>query len=1454
MGAIRLRRRGSVWASAVVLGLLLSSTTIVATTADKPEAPDGKSEAADGMEQSGQVALTWIDQNLLRHLRTGRELLEKGRYHEAIGHFEAILEAPDDYFLQADPKTPLSYGLKAEADRLVGQTPEGREAYEVLYGIRARKLLDKAIAAGNHCELEKVSLQFFHTQAGREATLLLGLGELDRGCPQAAAMLLRRLRGIGPQADLFEPTLSLSLAAAWLRAERTAEARNTLVELKRRNLGRTVRIASREVALFGDEDPVSWLAAALGPRRTPGPARATVPGADDWPMFRGDPARNAAVLGGGPLLTARWRLPTADDPRIEQYLSHRAQTLSAEGHCTAPALQPLAVGDVLLTHTVGNLLAVDFNTGKRLWQTMADERVQALLGTPAGEAAIRQTREEGAAIELRVWDDATYGMLSSDGRCVFSIEGAGLGPALPKLEKQPGRSKGKPEPELPPFQPYNRLAARDIHTGKAKWILGGPAGPGAQRQAETFFLGAPLPLEGRLYVLAESGNEIRLLGLDAETGDVVCSQRLAAAEQDVKVELSRRLFGTSPAYYDGVLVCPTLDGSVVAVDLSTRWLRWRFSCLYTEEGMMRTNLVLERLAATSGIVSGSRWLDSMPVIADRHVLFRSLELDYLVCLQLADGKLKWKQPRDEDDLYLACVADGKAMLVGRQKVRAVRMADGKAAWEKPVALPDGAVPSGRGLLSGHCYHVPLSSGGVAAIDISQGRVAAVAKSRDGDVPGNLLAHRGHVVSQTATGLASFLQVEPLHGELQRRLAADPQDAAALTLRGEMLLDEGRISEALNDLRLACKSDGSRRARRLLRDALLEGLRRDFADYKANAAEIETLIDNPQQRATFLARMAAGLQASGQWLAALDQYRKLIDLGDGLGLFEAGDATLSVRPARWIEGQLEEFRAKADRRGIEALNRFLAERKKSQDQLPEAELLLGSDPGAGDRLPAADAWPSGAIEVEKNVVDRSQALASAGVKPIEAVDRPVKVRVSGRPALHNLSIDADPAKGIIDGRDGLGNVQWRLPMVRPREGHSIFEFLDGMNGAVARGHLLVMMAGNWLVALDTRTPKNDGSARILWSRDLTDPSLAGRSAATPGRQLFVFDPNQSGPPVQNVAIGPVTAECVCYRRLHDCVAVHPVTGETLWVRHNIPAYDYFWGDEHYLFISPANVQPEQAEALMLSPRDGRWLGKRKLPLLFEIVNGRELLVLLGGEDFDKPESTLEIFDVWSQRAVWGPMKFSRGARFGRVENDAIVVYEPDGRLMLLSLADGRRLMDMKIERPKAFEGLEMLHMGRQYFLVVSEEVDDSHKIPTTAMPGWEGRIVARGKLYSFDERGKSLWPAPVTLENQCLITGQPPELPVLVLACTVHPMERGRDPTHFASVLCIDKRSGRVVLQERFAYRNPLADSSSSFQISGSPERREMRIRLDVAEIRKEVEPTLQATIRLKFTDKDPRIR
>ena len=81
-----------------------------------------------------------------------------------------------------------------------------------------------------------------------------------------------------------------------------------------------------------------------------------------------------------------------------------------------------------------------------------------------------------------------------------------------------------------------------------------------------------------------------------------------------------------------------------------------------------------------------------------------------------------------------------------------------------------------------------------------------------------------------------------------------------SLKGELLLEAGKRSDAVASFRRAYELKPDKRTRDLLRDALLDGLREEFAAYRSRSEEIQRLLDNASEQR----RLSA---LNGRWSAA-----------------------------------------------------------------------------------------------------------------------------------------------------------------------------------------------------------------------------------------------------------------------------------------------------------------------------------------------------------------------------------------------------------------------------------------------------------------------------------------------------------------------------------------------------------------------------------------------------------
>jgi len=953
------------------------------------------------------AAMFRTEREAMQWLRHAQSLLAERRYAEATRFLGRILESPQDYFYQPDKQQQVYRSLKSEAQRLVGQMPrDGRQSYELQYGAMAARRLEEAVLSGDRAAVADVARRFFHTAAGYEATYLLASDYLRNDRPMAAALCFERLRSVAEAAARFEPALSVQLAVCWLRSGIERQAEDVLIELRAARPNAIIRAAGEDVPIFSaDEQALGWLERIAG-----GPIEAPPGVSARWSIAGGSPSRNYIGEGGVPLLEMQWRVPTTIDPAIAKWLDEIESNYRDLEAISIPAVSPLVVDDTVLMRTTENLLAVDFQTGKRLWEVPVGWGDTA--GGRRGGDSSDDDQAVGSIIGLgnRMWRDATYGELSSDGRLVFAIESDEA--VIPTSQTQQtvflangARQRNKNAPS-----DFNRLAAFDVETGKLMWELGGPRSAAPLAQAGTFFLGAPLPLDGRLYVLGDDAGEIRLLVVDAQTGRLEWSQQLAFVERTPHQDLYRRRAGISPSYADGALVCPTAAGAAVAVDLTTRSLLWgyRYSISPTHSVLLAGGAGGVMFRQRRSPESLDYWIDATAILEDGKALLTPAESDSIHCLDLRDGSLLWQRPRN-DSLYVAGVVDENVYLVGRKSLRALSLADGADAWSSGSRpLPEDAMPSGRGFLTDGQYFLPLTSAQVATIDLASGEVVSVAQSRKGEVPGNLVYHDGSVLAQSADRLDCYYQLAALREEVDRRLADDPTDARALAMRAEIRLHEGQLSAALEDLRQAYAAQPDPRTRQLLVESLIEAVQSDFARYAEAADELASLVERPEEQAAYLRIVAEGLASAGRPMQAFDRYMRLAAFDGSAASLESIDASLSVRRDRWLQARLGDLRRAAtdDQRqeiddriaaqleqalassAIEDLRAFvrifathpladearwqLASRLAQRDNLLEAELLLRQleESASPERRPAATARLAQLLREAGRVVEAS----------------------------------------------------------------------------------------------------------------------------------------------------------------------------------------------------------------------------------------------------------------------------------------------------------------------------------------------------------------------------------------------------------------------------------------------------------------------------------------------------
>jgi len=892
-------------------------------------------------------------------LEAARDYVKSKEWDQAVHILQDLLEAKEDLFLPPVALPPAgkpavsARGVRAEAYRLLDTLPpKGLETYNAVFGAKASALLKDADDRDDLHLLTQVVQRYRHTAPGAEAAERLGTYHLDRGNRDLAArcfaLLLGRPEAAKPAPlTLYKAAVAFRLAGDAARAEQAWKALADQVP--------------DGLAVGGQVRALDRLRADLDLLGTEPPAR------DDWAVYRGDIRRTGRGDGDVPLLDPVWKKSTVPSGRVQEWIERGIKAQERAGRLLLPGFYPIAVPGRIVYRSHGGIHAIDAASGAEVWQLPSPLSLRAIAADSGmavtGKNWLQNVYGDAAHFPL---ENSALGCLSTDGQRVYAVEDLAVPPppeaALPA---QPGMPAPGGPRELVAALSANRLRAIDLDTGK---ITGrGWETDGRSDLQKCFFLGAPLPVAGRLYALVDKDGEIRLVCLEPTSGAVLWTQRLGSTPGRLALDPGRRLRGVQMTYADGLLLCPTDAGAVFAFDLFTSSLAWVY--LYPSQKLPQETGMVFNLAAFN-----TSWRESAPVVAGGKLVFTAGDSDEVHCVALRDGKPVWQAVQAAHG-YLAGVFGDRVLLVGAGGARALSLSDGKPAWASDLG-----VPSGQGAASGNVYYLPLKTAretagpGVAALDPATGKLLAFAPSRGGEVPGNLIFFGGQVISQTATALTAYPQLKVRLRRVEELLAADPRNPRGLAERGTLRLDRGDVPGALADLRAAravsLPGPPEREAEARLHEALKQAVQRDFAAGEKYLAEFEAScrlpvpkgatvaergeIDTERQRreANYLLVLARGREGQGRLPEALAAYARLHTQADrvfaawngpDVGWRPFGKPTAashSAQPAAttppqaWIQGHVIDVLARARPEQRAGLDREIARQWRA---LPAADL-------------------------------------------------------------------------------------------------------------------------------------------------------------------------------------------------------------------------------------------------------------------------------------------------------------------------------------------------------------------------------------------------------------------------------------------------------------------------------------------------------------------------------------
>ena len=892
------------------------------------------------------ASVVFPDRTLSRRLDQANRLLESGRTSEAAQLLGTILENADFAFLVPEKSTEGPNANTAQPIRTLRQTvfdyildrfwqlpQEAKDSYALQFEPTAKRLLENAVLAGSLDEIHQVARKYYPTPSGASAAFLVGVTQCERGDYAAALHTLDRLERRHPSLpDAFEPALRQMLAE---------------LQTKTQNVAKPPQRSISEVA---------WLE-QIG-----------------WRLPAGSPTQNPNTQATVPLLEQNWTVPLLTRMQYERETDAISQTLRSGNEVYIPAAQPLLVGNLLVTRTLGETIAIDTNTGKRLWAVTESEY---RLPDGVNTLPLFSGGHPRSMLRLFFWHNWIAQQLSSDGEKLFSIDGHDVqadsrlaGGHMGTRPVFPGGGEDRR------FDPGSTLTARNLKTGRILWQAGkfpyvqkyiddyfaprNSSGRPANAQAnrggtdldeniftddeknlkETWFLGAPLPLHGRLYVIGETEGVLQLFMLESQTGRLVGKQAFAHSQHSVAANAVRRTYPLFPSASEGIVICPTGNGLVAALDATTLSPIWCYTYPPTSSnsvggrrGQMQQQLVpginineqtLMQLFNESG------WQVPSIIVDRQRVLVAPPDRATVYCLDLLSGNCLWQQTFTRSNtLYVACVHNDKAFLVTPTNIMALDMSNnGKEVSFTGHRFPSTVKPVGIGVHSGSQYFIPFTEGRLAVADLDEGKLTwldasglAVQSPDSGVAPtsisasppatgyydyggsqgqqetdmfspdlkaddifqkptqfGNLVGIKGRFFSQSPTQVTSFDQKEPLRQRAEVLLQDDPNDPEGLLKQGRILKSEGKLTEAIDSFRASLKSRPTVEAADLLRKNLLEVIRKDYVSWAHACRELESLAEFPDELGTILYAQIEGILQSGRTDDLTSVLVKFFDFG------------------------------------------------------------------------------------------------------------------------------------------------------------------------------------------------------------------------------------------------------------------------------------------------------------------------------------------------------------------------------------------------------------------------------------------------------------------------------------------------------------------------------------------------------------------------------------------------
>ncbi|MDC1141583.1 PQQ-binding-like beta-propeller repeat protein [Planctomycetota bacterium] len=498
---------------------------------------------------------------------------------------------------------------KALEEDILSTGDEGLQIYEEIYGVRAKALLENALADNDDEQIDDVSRRFGLSAAGRDAAIHLASIWFEEGqfsrCARALERTLRHRSLVGVER---QTTLSARLAHCYHALGERANMQNLIVQ--------STELKTQTLDIGGETKTLDEV------------LKAYLETVHDATLDTIE-GHGVETVGGNYTNTGLHPSPvtyakSAWSLTLPRQMAIRGPNIKKYPALLAPSQQPLFDGNFVYVNNGDSLLAYDLlaaaSTRTPSWTCKPFPNEEHNWYIPEPDTALVQT--------VSTYQGMVYAALENPLSDHFHSR---------RSENMFGLYSHYPSPR-------RALCAVDSATGRVLWKRGGMYAGTIEDQ--TNYLHS-IVYNGVLYAVAtrvRGQAEIFLYALKPTTGEKIWTMRLCYGQQETTMfgRPAREPITSQPAFAGGKMFLNTNIGGVVSVNLQTRSLSWIARYEYIPRPTSMQTFTEYRNTA---------WYNNPTIYTEyegkSYVVVAPADSNYLLALDAKDGTILWKISRTD---------------------------------------------------------------------------------------------------------------------------------------------------------------------------------------------------------------------------------------------------------------------------------------------------------------------------------------------------------------------------------------------------------------------------------------------------------------------------------------------------------------------------------------------------------------------------------------------------------------------------------------------------------------------------------------------------------------------------------------------------------------------------------------------------------------------------------------